>query len=871
LAACSYPAFAQQGTWTQVTTSPDYLETHLLLTDGTVIAHSYGYDATMLNWYKLTPDASGNYVNGTWTQIASTHVGTQYGQTAVLKDGRVFYGGGEYLYGTKDHNTCEVYDPVANAWTMGPDSLYSDLGDTGSAILPNGNLLCSDWGDLNTDIYNPATNTWSNAAPMFSNTGDEQSWTSLRDGTILSAYALGQRYIPSSNQWILTGTIPAALVDAAGEIGPASMLYDGRIFILGATGHTDIYTPPTTLTGAGTWVAGPDIPGGAKATDCSACVEANGKVLCTASAPDTEYGLTQISEYDPATNSFTPIAPPFSGFAGYADATRMLALPNGQVLFADGYNVDWVYTPVSGPQSAWMPHVTSVASAGSNKWTLTGTQLNGLTNGASYGDEANPYTHYPIVYLVDSIGNVTYAKTFNFSQMNPSAPGQTQTTDFSLPAGLATGSYSLFVSASGVSSTPYTFNTVPSPSITSFTPASGPVGTVVTITGTNFTGTSAVAFNGVPASFTVMSATSLKATVPGGATTGKVSVTTANGTATSSSNFTVTTATGTATISSFTPTSGPAGTAVTISGTNLTNASAVSFNGKAATSFTPLSAISVKATVPAGATTGKITVVTPQGTATSAANFTVTTPKPTITNFTPASGPVGKLITITGTLFTGATYVKFNGTASKSVTVKSTTSITAVVPNGATTGKITITTPAGVATSATNFTVTASAPTVTSFTPTSGPVGKLITITGTSFTGATYVKFNGTASPTISVKSATSITAVVPNGATTGKISVTTPAGTGLSAGNFTVTPSAPGITAFSPASGKVGAIVSISGTNFTGVTYVKFNGTVSKTVTFNSATKITATVPMGATTGKITLTYSGGTTSSATNFMVLP
>src|SRR5204862_2255498 len=77
------------------------------------------------------------------------------------------------------------------------------------------------------------------------------------------------------------------------------------------------------------------------------------------------------------------------------------------------------------------------------------------------------------------------------------------------------------------------------PTITSFTPASGPVGTSVTISGTNFTGASAVLFNGTSASFTVNSATSIAATVPSGATTGPISVTTSGGTASSASSFTV--------------------------------------------------------------------------------------------------------------------------------------------------------------------------------------------------------------------------------------------------------------------------------------------------------------------------------------------
>jgi hypothetical protein len=247
----------------------------------------------------------------------------------------------------------------------------------------------------------------------------------------------------------------------------------------------------------------------------------------------------------------------------------------------------------------------------------------------------------------------------------------------------------------------------PPPTLTSFAPASGPAGASVTLTGTNFTGATAVKFNGLAATFSVVSATSITATVPAGATSGKIAVTTPGGTATSSASFTVTMPPPLPTLTSFEPTSGPAGTSVTLTGTNFTGATAVKFNGLAAT-FSVVSATSITATVPAGATSGKIAVTTPGGTATSSASFTVTTPPPppTLTSFVPTSGPVGTGVTITGTNFSGATAVKFNGSAAATFTVVSATSITATVPAGATTGKIAVTTPGGAATSAANYTVT---------------------------------------------------------------------------------------------------------------------------------------------------------------------
>ena len=160
-------------------------------------------------------------------------------------------------------------------------------------------------------------------------------------------------------------------------------------------------------------------------------------------------------------------------------------------------------------------------------------------------------------------------------------------------------------------------------------------------------------------------------------------------------------------------------------------------------------------------------------------------PIPTLSNFTPSNGPIGQMVTLTGTNFSEATEVAFNGLPAVTFTVISPTSMTVVVPTGATTGKISVTTPGGLASSKTNFTVI-SPPTITGFTPAIGTVGQQVSLTGTNFTGATSVTCNGTAASFI-VVSATAITATIASGTTTGKIVVTTPGGTVTSATDFIV------------------------------------------------------------------------------------
>ena len=157
------------------------------------------------------------------------------------------------------------------------------------------------------------------------------------------------------------------------------------------------------------------------------------------------------------------------------------------------------------------------------------------------------------------------------------------------------------------------------------------------------------------------------------------------------------------TVTSVSPTSGSTagGTSVTITGTNFTGATAVTFGSTAASSYTVNSATQITATSPAeSAATIDITVTTGGGTsATSASDqFTFTASPPTVTAVSPTSGSTsgGTSVTVTGTNFTGATAVKFGTTAATSYTVNSATQITATSPaEAAATIDITVTTPAG--------------------------------------------------------------------------------------------------------------------------------------------------------------------------------
>jgi hypothetical protein len=413
----------------------------------------------------------------------------------------------------------------------------------------------------------------------------------------------------------------------------------------------------------------------------------------------------------------------------------------------------------------------------------------------------------------------------------------------------------------------------PVPNIASLNPTTGPAGTPVTITGSNFgasQGTSTVRFNGTTATPTSWTATSIVVPVPAGATTGSV-VVTVSGVASNGVTFTVLP---TPTISNLNPTSGPAGASVTITGTNFgasQGTSTVTFNGTSA-SATSWSATSIAVPVPAGATTGNV-VVTVNSVASNGISFTVL-PTPTITLVNPTSGPIATPVTVTGTNFgasQGTSTITFNGIAA-TPTSWSATSIAAPVPNGATTGNVVITVN-GVASNGITFTVTSTAPSITNLNPVSGQVGTSVTITGVNFgasQGTSTVTFNGTAA-TPTGWSATSISVPVPTGATTGSVVVTVSAqpSNGIS---FTVTPPPPSITSLNPTSGVVGTSVIVAGANFgasQGTSTVTFNGTAGIPTAW-SATSITVPVPAGATTGNVVVTV-GGQVSNGISFSVTP
>lgn len=399
------------------------------------------------------------------------------------------------------------------------------------------------------------------------------------------------------------------------------------------------------------------------------------------------------------------------------------------------------------------------------------------------------------------------------------------------------------------------------PTISSFSPTFGKVGTSVTVSGTNFAGASSITsvqLAGMDAGYTINSSTSLTFTVPDGASSGAITVSNESGSpATSLGSFTVVVA---PTISSTDVSEGGGGTPVTITGTNFTGATKVTFNNLAA-SFSVASDTEIDATVPATAPAkvgGTIVVTNPAGSSSPFGPFTVLSGAPVVTKFAPAYGKVGDTITLSGKNFSGLQEVDFNGVAGdNAVLVGGTTpTITVDVPHGATTGPITVINDKGSGASKGSFLVVG-APVIDSFSPTAGKAGTSstkpgtpVTISGSAFTGTTSVMFNGV-SAAFKVKSDTQITTAVPFGASgTGPITITnaTPTPTD-SSDDFTVLAAVPSPNAASNNPGGAGTDVVITGTDLGNATSVTFNG---KAATFDAVSdgEIDTTVPAGAPAG---------------------
>ena len=466
LALLALPGIASAQKWTPLKHQPNFQASGMaLLTDGTVLIHEE-QDTHPEKWFKLTPDNTGSYINGTITPIASTPSGYAplFFGSVVLKDGRYIIEGGEYNNNNAVWtNLGAIYDPLTNKWkSVNPPAGWSTIGDAQATLLNNGTYMQANCCNTQQAYFNPKNLTWTN----ITNTGktdrfDEEGWTLLPDGTVLTADAINaphyEIYNPATKKWTTPGTIPVRLEDPGSqEVGPIVLRPDRTVFASGATpagipGHTAIYNTTTK-----TWKAGPDFPKvnntALACDDAPAALEINGKVIVMTGPPVFGQGAVFFEWNGTALAKIAgpPNAPNDAAFYGH-----FLELPTGQLLFSD-YSMDLeVFTPKGTYKSAWQPTVTTAPStiSGGQSYLIEGTQFNGLSQGAAYGDDFQDATNYPLVRITnDATKHVVYARTHGHSTMAVATKAKIVSTHFDVPAGIETGASTLEVVANGIPS-----------------------------------------------------------------------------------------------------------------------------------------------------------------------------------------------------------------------------------------------------------------------------------------------------------------------------------------------------------------------------------------------------------------------------------
>jgi len=439
-----------------------------LLTDGTVLLHEE-QDGTPQKWYKLTPDDTGSYINGTIKPIASTvsSYGPFYFGSVVLPDGRYIIEGGEYNLGGADWtNKGAIYDPVKNKWTpVNPPAGWSMIGDAQAILLANGTYTQADCCEgVNQAYFNPKTLTWTN----LTNTGkadrfDEEGWGLLPNGDILTVDAIdapnSEVFNPATKKWTSAGSTIVRLEDPGSqEVGPLVLRPDGTVFAAGAApagtaGHTSIYNTKTKK-----WTPGPDFPkvnGVALACDdAPSAVEINGNVIVMTAPPVFGTGAV-FFEWNGTT--LTKIAGPPNASTDGAYYGHFLELPSGQLLFSDFSTDLEVFTPKGTFKSAWQPKITSVPTTLTHgkSYVVKGTQFSGLTNGGAYGDDFQDSTNYALVRITNkATKHVFYAKTTNPSSYGVQTGSLAESTNFAVPASIETGASTLQVVTNGIPSAP---------------------------------------------------------------------------------------------------------------------------------------------------------------------------------------------------------------------------------------------------------------------------------------------------------------------------------------------------------------------------------------------------------------------------------
>ena len=493
------PTMSVAAEWKRITDPPAAPQNMVVLTNGDVmtLTSDRGPNSTMPDrsqvWMRLSPDATGDYSNGSWRFTAPMSIPRLFFASNILRDTRLLVLGGEYSGTGLPQNwtrTGEIYDPASDTWAPIAPHPEVQFGDDPTMLLDGDRILAGSLFTRNTWIYHYLDDSWEqNPLPkVYNDISDEETWVKLPGGRILN-YDLFQStripdgqfaeiFDPVTNEWqsaspsdgTAGGFIPQLSGSQIGfELGGALQTPrrmkrrngSEEIFYIGATGHTAIYNPLHNE-----WRSGPDIVGDANginglfgADDAPAAALPTGQIIFAADAGPirggTFFAPTRLFIYDPELNAVSQLSTPFDShlntIASYE--TRLLVLPTGQILYGDMLSGEmWVFTGDGTLPGALRPKVDDVVLGpeGSNSFTVIGRKLNGASAGSSYGDDVESDENFPVVYLTTKDGSVFYATTSFWSNTDIGKQGA-QTVDFTLPD-LPAERYRLFVSGAGIRS-----------------------------------------------------------------------------------------------------------------------------------------------------------------------------------------------------------------------------------------------------------------------------------------------------------------------------------------------------------------------------------------------------------------------------------
>ncbi|HEV3443621.1 MAG TPA: hypothetical protein VG099_03205, partial [Gemmataceae bacterium] len=449
--------------WTGLNNTPNTngIQNMLLLPDGTVMAlgnaqSNNSKDSATSAWFQLQPDNKGNYVNGQWSQLPDMSLPRLFFTADVLANGDVFVLGGEYSGSNSQQNwtnTGETFETFGHTWNAIPNFPEAQYGDVPSEALPGGKILAGSLVDNSTWTFDLSTRQWSAkpvANKLRNDRSDEETWVKLPptatepQGSILSydcysgqSFATtfhAQRYIIDQNTWVDASNLdmnnpPGLLNNSIAETGPGFLLPDGRAFFLGATGQTAFYTPSTN-----TWSAGPPIPFGLNAGDESGAMMPNGHVLFVASGGSgTGGGASKIFEFDPIANTYADVTPQNVDFS--TPSPYMLTLPNGQIAVSTvTSNQLLLYTPSPYRNLAWSGNILDITQNGGMEngaatATYSGTRLNGISEGANLGDDAEMASNYPLVFAYDTNSFGQYLPTLNWNSTGVAEGNRVESVD----------------------------------------------------------------------------------------------------------------------------------------------------------------------------------------------------------------------------------------------------------------------------------------------------------------------------------------------------------------------------------------------------------------------------------------------------------